>query len=116
DRVVGTQRVEMCARRGALPGEEERRADLHARGAHLERPPHVGAVHDPAGGDHRDVHVDRGEQLLERHEPVLERTEERPAMAARDGGCTYAIGAWTTGWRAPKKVKPRRACSRAHGR
>ena len=36
--------------------------------------------------------------------------------AASDGGCTFAIGAWTIGYRAPKTLTPGRACSRARAR
>ena len=36
----------------------------------------------PPAATHRHRHVDRPEQLGERHEPVLERAEERPPVAA----------------------------------
>ena len=45
----------------------------------------AGAVDDPARGDDRHRNVDRPKQLVERHEPVLERAEERAAMPARLG-------------------------------
>src|SRR5258707_15317279 len=72
----------MLTRYPALGCEEKRRPELRARRAELQCAPYPGAIDDPARGDHRHRDVDRRKQIRERHEPVLDRAEERPAMAA----------------------------------
>ncbi len=69
----------MRPRDAALRREEERRADLHARGAELERGANVVAGRDAARRDDGHVADARGHELRERDELV---SEERSAVPA----------------------------------